>query len=107
MFKVYKTSSEIMQEVFQIRDPGHYSLRNQRDFVIRAVKLVNYGLESTRFLGRKIWESLPNNLENKDSIESFTMAIKKWKPESCPCRLCKTYLEENKTRSIQAKTYFY
>ena len=96
-----------MQEVFQIKDPGHYSLRNQRDFVIPAVKLVNYGLESIRFLGRKIWESLPDNLENKDSIESFTMAIKKWKPESCPCHLCKTYLEENKTRSIQAKTYFY
>ena len=73
-----------MQEVFQIKDPGHYSSRNQRDFVIPAVKLVNYGLESIRFLGRKIWESLPNNLENKDSIESFKMVIKKWKPESCP-----------------------
>ena len=106
MFKVYtKTSPEIMQEVFQIKDRGHYLLRNPRDFVIPTVKSVNYGLESIRFLGPKIWESLPNNLKNKESIESFKMAFKERKPESCPCRLCKTYLEnidylwqENKIR---------
>ena len=94
MFKVYnKTSPGIMQEVFQIKDQGHCFLRNQRDFVIPNIKSVNYGLESIRFLGIKIWESLPNNLKNKESIESFKMAIKAWKPKSCPCRLCKTYLQ--------------
>ena len=77
MFKVYtKTSPEIMQEVFQIKDQGDYFLRNQRDFVIPTVKSVNYGLESIRFLGPKIWESLPNNLKNKKSIESVKMATR-------------------------------
>ena len=61
--------------------------------MIPTVKSVNYGLESIMFLGSKIWESLPNNLKNKESIESFKMAIKEWKSESCPCRLCKTYLQ--------------
>ena len=80
MFKVYtKTSPEIMQEVFQIKDRGHYFLRNQRDFVIPTVKSVNYGLESIRFLGPKIWESLPNNLKNKEPIETFKMTVKEWK----------------------------
>ena len=89
MFKVYnKTSPGIMQEVFQIKDQRHCFLKNQIDFVIPNVKSVNYGLESIRFLGIKIWESLPNNLKNKESI-----AIKAWKPKSCPCRLCKTYLQ--------------
>ena len=68
-----------MQKVFQIKDQGHYFLRNQRDFVIPTVK--------------SVWESLPNILKNKESIESFRMAIKEWKPELCPCRLCKTYLQ--------------
>ena len=97
MFKVYtKTSPEIMQEVFQMKDRGHYFLRNQRDFMILTVKSVNYGLESIRFLGTKIWESLPNDLKNKESIkliESFKMAINEWKSGSCPCRLCKTSLQ--------------
>ena len=52
MFKVYtKTSPEIMQEVFQIKDQAAYFLRNQRDFVIPTVKSVNNGLESIRFWG--------------------------------------------------------
>ena len=91
LFKVYtKTSPEVMQEVFQIKDQGDYFLRNQRDFVIPTIKSVNYGLESIRFLGPKIWESLPNNLKNKESIKSFK---KEWKPKLCPCRLCKRYLQ--------------
>ena len=57
------------------------------------VKTVNYGLESIPFLGPKIWESVPNDLKRKESVSSFKTAIKKWKPEQCPCRLCKTYLQ--------------
>ena len=70
-----------------------YFLRNQSDFVIPTVKSVNYGLESVGFFGSKTWENLPNNLKNKEPIESVKMAVKDWKPESCPCRLCKTYLQ--------------
>ena len=95
MFNVYTiTSPGITQEVFQIKDQGHYFLRNQRDFVVLTVKSINYGLESIRFSGPKIRESLPNNLKNKESIEIFKMDIKEWKPEPCPCRLCKTYLQD-------------
>ena len=76
MFKVCtKTSPEILK-VFRIKDQGHYFLRNQRGFVIPTVRSVNYGLGSIRFLGPKIWESHQNNLKNKESIESFKMAIK-------------------------------
>ena len=94
MFKVLtKTSPEIMQEVFLVKEQGNYNLRNQTDIVTPQVKSVNYGLESIRFLGPKIWESLPNDLKNKELVDSFKTAIKRWKPESCPCRLCKTYLQ--------------
>ena len=55
MFKVHtKTSPEIMQEVFQVKEQGNYNLRNQTDFVIPQVKSVNHGLESVRFLGPKM-----------------------------------------------------
>ena len=67
MFKVYaKTSPEIMQEVFQVKVQGNYNLRNQTEFVIPQVKSVNHGLESLRFLGPTIWESLPNDLKIKN-----------------------------------------
>ena len=76
MFKVYtKIYPEIMQKVFQIKDQRNNFLRNQINFVVPAVKSVNYGLESIRFLGLKVWERLPNNMKNKEWIESFKMAI--------------------------------
>ena len=96
MFKLHikvQTSPKIMQEVFQVKEKRNYNLQIQTDFLIPPVKIVNHGLERIRFLGPKIWESLPNDLKNKESFDSFKTAIKKWKPESCPCRLCKTYLQ--------------
>ena len=76
-----------------VKEQGNYYFRNQTDFVIPQVRSVDYGLESIRFLGPKIWESLENDLKNKESVDSFKTYIKKWKPESCPCRLCKTHLQ--------------
>ena len=94
MFKVYKkTSPEIMQEIFTIKEQGEYNLRNQVDFVVPHVKSVNFGFASIRYIGPKIWESLSQNLKNKETIDSFKTAIKKWKPDSCSCRLCETYLQ--------------
>ena len=82
-----------MQEVFLVKEQGNYNLRNQTYFLIPQVKSVNYGSESIRFLEPKIWESLPNGSKNKESVESFKTAIKRWKLDSCPFRLCKTYLQ--------------
>ena len=64
-------------------------------FCIPQVKNVNQNLESVRFLGPEMWGILPNDLKNKESVDSFKTVIKRRKPESCPCRLCKTYLQNN------------
>ena len=72
MFKVHiKSSPEIMQEVFPLKEQVHYNLRTQTDFEIPHVKTVNYGLESIRFL------SVPNDIKRKESVSSFKTAIKK------------------------------
>ena len=69
-FKVYiKTSSEIMQEVFQTNDQEHYFLRNQRDFIIPTIKFVNYDLKSIRFLGQKYGKAFPIISTTKGHLE--------------------------------------
>ena len=71
MFKVYtKTSPDIMQKVFLVKKQVNYNLGNQTDFEIPQVKSVNYGLESIRVLGPKIWESLPNDLKSKELVDN-------------------------------------
>ena len=75
-----------MQEVFLVKEQGNYNLKNQRDFVIPQVNSINYGLESIWVLVPKIWERLPNDLKNKESVDSFKTAIKR-------SRICKAYLQ--------------
>ena len=49
-------------------------------------------LLSTSYLGPKIWEQIPAEVKNKDSLDGFKNEIKKWKPSECPCRICKTFV---------------
>ena len=66
-----------MQEVFLVNEQGNYNLRNQIDFIIPQLKTVIYGLQNIRVLGPKKWESLTNDLKNKESVDSFKIAIKR------------------------------
>ena len=36
---------------------------------------------------------LPEKLENIENLEYFKKEIKTWKPDNCPYRLCKDYIE--------------
>ena len=49
------------------------------------MKTLNHRLESQKYLGSKIWETIPSHLKEKDSLENFNNVIKNWKPESCLC----------------------
>ena len=82
-----KASSEIMQEVFLVKEQGDNNLRNQADFLIPQVRSVNFGLKSIQVLVPKIWERLPKDLKNKELVNCFKAAIKRWKAELCPYRL--------------------
>ena len=43
-------------------------------------------------LGPKIWNLVPNNIKDSETLNIFKSKIKMWVPEKCPCRLCKTYI---------------
>ena len=51
-----------------------------------------HGTESLSNLGPRIWNLVPDKLKQLVDIHAFKKEIKKWKPEKCPCRLCKTYI---------------
>ena len=94
MFKSYKgLSPPIMDNVFKLRTENPYSLRQVSEFSRPIVKTVYHGTESLSYLGPKIWDILPEKLRNMDNLESFKKEIKTWRPDNCPCRLCKVYIE--------------
>ena len=81
-----------MNEIFEIRNEHHYSLRQNSQFFRPLVKSVYHGTESLSYLGPKVWDILPNIYKNIYGLHKFKKAIKKWKPENCPCRICKKYI---------------
>ena len=99
MFKVkIGVAPTFMNYIFTPRDISIDSvisgLRSQTDFYnYNNPKTVKNGLQSLRNLGPQIWNILPSDIKHSDSIEAFKLKIKKWISESCPCRLCKTYVQ--------------
>ena len=92
MFKLYKNlSPAITADLFHVRQ-NNYNLRNDSYFAIPNVKSVYHGTKSLSNLGSRIWNFFPDTLKQLVDIHAFKKENKKWKPKSCPCRLCKTYV---------------
>ena len=85
-------SQELFTEIFARKAESHYNLRRCNDFRIPSIRTVYHGSESISFLGPKIWNILPDEIKQQTSLNSFKKSVKKWKPQDCPCRLCKVYV---------------
>ena len=93
LYKVYKgISPKIMELVFPLNSNSKYPREN--DFITRNVKKVGTGTESLAHLGPQIWNLIPLNIRNSKSLYSFKKEVRKWKPNKCPCRLCKIYVKD-------------
>ena len=93
IFKVkMKFAPEIMNEVFDFIE-CRYPLRNKLRFKSRNICNVRYGTETVAFVCFRIWTNMPNELTESTSLNEFKSKIKTWKPENCPCKLCKIYLQ--------------
>ena len=44
-------------------------------------------------MGNVMWNLVPSEIKEIETLKEFKLKIKRWKPEKCPCYLCKDYLE--------------
>ena len=92
MFKISKgLCPEIVKGLFQFRNEIPCNARQRSQFHIPSGRTVFIGTESIKFLSPKIWELIPDEMKELESLWEFKRAIKLWKPTSCPCRLSKQY----------------
>ena len=93
MFKVSKNlAPPQMHKIFKLKDQSQYNLRYNFLFSRPLVKSVYKGTESLSFLGPKIWDILPDTYKDLPDLDSFKVALKKWRSVNCPCRICKVYI---------------
>ena len=83
-----------MKEVFEIQNPAYNFRSEATHFKRENVKTTHYGIQSVRYLGPKIWDMVPNNIKKCISLNKFKNSIKPWKPNECPCRLCKKHITQ-------------
>ena len=92
--ELYKTikhlAAPLMHEIFEQRNI-QYNLRSQTDFQLGSVKTVNCGLRALRYLGPKIWNIVPFEIKNSETLAQFKMKIKSWKPAHWLCNLYQPY----------------
>ena len=80
-------------ELFERRNEHLYNLKYNTECLQQFVNSAYCGTESISYLGPKIWSMVPDTYKNIDSLYNFKKFIKKWKPENCPCRICKVFVK--------------
>ena len=94
--EVYKAltnlASSLMSKLFKEKDIK-YNLRKGNTLVSKNVKTTTYGLDSVSYLAPELWMQMPIDMKNSASLAIFKQRIRTWVPDSCPCRLCKVYVQ--------------
>ena len=95
MFKVkIGESPSIMHEIIQTDDSNNFNLRKNRGFKSGNPKTVYYGTETICVLEPpKLRIILPDEYKNSVSLKQFKPKIRNWLLLNCPCRLCKTCIQ--------------
>ena len=92
LYKVVNNlSPEIMNDIFPVNLNRRYPRQNT--FKTFNINTVSWGLETLSNLGPQIWSIIPKKMK-QFSLSVFKKRIRQWKPEKCPCRLCKTYIHQ-------------
>ena len=91
--EMFKTMNSInptfMNDIFKLRKTNR-AIRNQYkpNPEVPIINQVTFGAKSIRYLGPKIWNSLPFHIKSSESLTTFKRIIKNWDTVSCKCPIC-------------------
>ena len=86
-----KLSSPLMGELFKVKDTK-YSFRKGITLLPNKAKTTHFGINSISHLAPKIWDLIPDEIKECQSLNTFKAEVKHWIPHKCPCTLCKLYI---------------
>ena len=77
LFKVFKgLGPVIFAEAFPVGQQSQYNMRDYSYFAMPRAKTVNHGLESLSYIGAKLWDNIPSDMKEIDSINEFKFIYK-------------------------------
>ena len=95
MTEIYKflndLSPPIMNGIFQ-KQENYYSLRNPRSLVSKRKFTTTYGIDAISFKVLQIWQDLPRDIKNSDSLSPFKSNIRRYGTLTSHCKLCRSFI---------------
>ena len=89
---IHSSSPTLMSEIFVEKKSNHNLRKNNALVPIRPIS-TKFGLNSISHLASKLWELLPEDIKNANTLSIFKRKIKSWTPEKCPCNNCREYID--------------
>ena len=77
-----------MQE-YLIRKDVKYDLRTRDLLQIPSAKSITFGIDSIKFRGSLLWNSIPDLIKRAPSAAKFKRNINNWSGEECHCMICR------------------
>ena len=78
MYKIRKgTTPAYLKELFSIQET-QYNMRDNEKFALPQYNTITYGWNSIRYLGAKLWNSIPSLTRKSPSLNTFKSAVKNW-----------------------------
>ena len=63
-----------------------YNLRGSNNLVLHKATTNLYGIDIVRFVGQKLWQTLPREIKESQTLEIFKRNIKSVKTLDCSCK---------------------
>ena len=95
--EIYKVkmglSPPIMSDIFSLSENSSYNLRCGVTVNRRNIRTSKFGFETVSTIGAILWNDLPAELKNAESLKIFKQKIKLWSPNDCPCKICRKFIK--------------
>ena len=94
--EVFKTLNDInptfIKEIFKLRMTNCPIRENYNlNLEIPKSNQVRSGTKSLRYLGPKVWNSLPYHIRSSDNLTIIMTLIINWNRTVCSCKICKKW----------------
>ena len=84
---IHKINPKFLHDVITIKEMK-YELRDDFKSIPPKVNSTTYGLNSFRYESSKIWNQIPIELKQIQSLPIFVSHIRNWPGPLCSCRNC-------------------
>ena len=93
LMEIYKVkmflSPPIMSDISSLSENSSYNLRSGIN--VRASK---FSFETISTIGAILWNDLPAELKNAESLKTFRQKIKLWSPNNYVCKICRKFIKK-------------